>query len=109
MRTGRGESCLPHRVVHHGEQLQGQVRVLEHVHCGKFVRRGSDLFLVAVRPCVKGDGEVITAGDALGMAFGFAVIAVTIYIYGSREEAPLGHFFAVWVVIMLLTCIMELI
>lgn len=51
---------------------------------------------------------MITAGDALGMAFGFAVIAVTIYIYGSREETPLGHFFAVWVVIMLLTCIMEL-
>ena len=53
-------------------------------------------------------GEVITAGDALAMSIGFAVIAAAIYIFGSREEAPLGHFFAVWVVIMLLTCIMEL-
>ena len=53
-----GEPRPSYRVVQYGERVQGQVCVLEHAHCGERLLWGHDLFLVAVRPCVKGACEV---------------------------------------------------
>ena len=51
---------------------------------------------------------MITAGDALAMSIGFAVMAATIYVFGGEGERSLGRFFEGLAVVMLLVCIMEL-
>ena len=52
---------------------------------------------------------MITAGDAMFMAGGFAIIAIAIMMFGSRDERPLGCFFELLAFAMLMICLLELI